>query len=58
MREDDPERYLTDPEQKRLDEGSPEEKEVLRHRVVIEGISDNFKKRSFIINVVNNDGTI
>ena len=58
MREDDPERYLTDPEQKRLDEGSPEEKEVLRHRIVIEGISDNFKKRSFIINVVNNDGTI
>ena len=58
MREDDPERYLTEPEQKRLDEGSPEEKEVLRHRVVLESIADNFKKRSFVINVVNQDGTI
>lgn len=58
MREDDPERYLTEPEQKRLDEGSPEEKEVLRHRVVLESIADNFKKRSFIINVVGQDGTI
>jgi hypothetical protein len=58
MREDDPERFLSDSEQKRLDEGSPEEKEVLRHRIVIEAISDTFKKRSFLINVVTQDGTI
>ena len=58
MREDDPERFLSDSEQKRLDDGSPEEKEVLRHRLVIEAIADTFKKRSFIISVVSNDGTI
>ena len=27
-------------------------------RVVLESIADNFKKRSFVINVVNQDGTI
>ena len=58
LKEDDPERFLSESEQKRLDSGSPEEKEALRHRVVIESISDTFKKRSFIVNVVNQDGTI
>ncbi len=58
LKEDDADRYLTDPEQKRLEEGSPEEKDVLRRRIVIESISDVFKKRGFIINVVGSDGTI
>jgi hypothetical protein len=58
LREDDPERYLTEPEQKRMDDGSPEEKDVLRRRVVMEAIAETFKKRSFIINVVGTDGTI
>lgn len=43
---------------KRLDEGSPEEKDVLRRRVVMESIAEHFKTRAFIINVVGTDGTI
>lgn len=58
LREDDPERYLTEPEQRRLEEGSPEEKEVLRKRIVLESIASTFKKRAFITNVVGNDGTV
>ncbi len=58
LREDDPDRYLTEPERKRMEEGSPEEKDVLRRRVVMEAIAETFKKRSFIINVVNQNGTI
>ena len=58
LREDDPERYLTEPEQRRLEEGSPEEKDVLRRRVVLESIAETFKKRGFIINVCGDDGTI
>lgn len=58
LREDDPERYLTEPEQRRLEEGSPEEKDVLRRRVVLESISETFKKRGFLVNVVGQDGTI
>jgi hypothetical protein len=58
LKEDDTERYLTEPEQRRLEEGSPEEKDVLRRRVVVESISDIFKKRGFVINIVGEDGTI
>lgn len=58
LKEDDVKRYLTEPEQKRLEEGSPEEKDVLRRRVVLESISETFKKRAFLINVVNQDGTV
>jgi len=58
LREDDPERYLSEPELKRLEEGSPEEKEVLRHRLVIESVAKEFETRAFIINVVGDDGTI
>jgi len=58
LREDDPERYLTEPEQRRLEEGSPEEKDVLRRRVVLEAIAETFKKRAFLVNVVGQDGTV
>ena len=58
LKEDDPERFLSEPEAKRLQEGSPEEKEVLRRRVVVESIADFFKTRAFIINVVADDGTV
>jgi len=58
LREDDPERYLTEPEQRRLEDGSPEEKDVLRRRVVMESIAEEFKRRGFVINVVGQDGTI
>jgi len=58
LREDDPERYLSEPELKRLSEGSPQERDVLRRRVVIESIAKQFEEMSFIINVVDEDGTI
>ena len=58
LREDDPDRYLTEPEQHRLEEGSPEEKDVLRRRIIMESMAELFKKRGFIINVVGQDGTI
>ena len=58
LKQDDPERYLKPPELKRLDEGSPEEKDVLRRRVVMESIAEAFKTRAFIINVVGTDGTV
>lgn len=58
LREDDPEKYLSEPELKRLSEGSPEERAVLRRRVVIESIAKQFEEQAFIINVVMDDGTI
>lgn len=58
LKEDDPDRYLSEPEKKRLDEGSPEEKDVLRRRVVMESISNQYQTRAFIIHVVDDDGTI
>jgi hypothetical protein len=58
LKEEDPETYLTEPEQKRLEEGSPEERDVLRRRIVMESIADHFKKRAFIIHVVDKDGTV
>jgi hypothetical protein len=58
LKQDDPERYLQAPELKRLEDGSPEEKDVLRRRIVMESICDAFKTRAFIINVVGTDGTV
>lgn len=58
LREDDPERYLSEPELKRLSEGSPQERDVLRRRVVIESIAKHFEEQAFVINVVDDSGTI
>jgi hypothetical protein len=58
MREDDPDRYLSEPELKKLEDGSPEEKDVLRRRVVMESIAETFKTRAFLANVVGTDGTV
>lgn len=58
LREDDPERYLSEPELRRLSEGSPQERDVLRRRVVIEAIAKHFDEQAFIINVVSDDGTV
>jgi hypothetical protein len=58
LREDDPERYLKDAELERLEGGSPEEKDVLRRRVVIESIAEAYRERAFVINVVAQDGTV
>jgi len=58
LREDDPVRYLKPAELDRLEGGSPEEKDVLRRRIVIESIAEAYRERAFIINVVGSDGTI
>jgi hypothetical protein len=58
LRTDDPERYLKPPELQRLEDGSPEEKDVLRRRVVMESIAETFKTRAFIVNIAETDGTI
>lgn len=58
LREDDPERYLSEPELKRLSEGSPQERDVLRRRIVIESIAKQFDEQAFIINVVSDEGVI
>lgn len=58
LKEDDPEKYLSEPELARLTEGSPEERDILRKRIIIESISKQFEEQSFIINVIDEDGTI
>jgi hypothetical protein len=58
LKEDDPDRFLKDAELERLDGGSPEERDVLRRRVVVESIAAQFMERAFAINVVGPDGTI
>lgn len=58
LKEDDPQRYLSEPEQKRLQEGSPEEKDVLRKRIVMESIAKQFETRGFLITVPGEDGTM
>jgi hypothetical protein len=58
LKADDPQRYLEEPEVARLKDGAPEERTVLRHRIVLASIADQFAKRSFLIHVANADGTI
>lgn len=55
---DDPERFLEEPELARLKDGAPEERTVLRHRIVLNSIAERFKTRAFLVHVVNPDGTI
>lgn len=56
--EEDPERFLKESELDRLQGGSPEERDVLRRRVIIESISDKFKNRSFVVTTVSTEGTV
>ncbi len=58
LTENDPHRYLKSAEIQRLEGGSPEEKDVLRRRIIMESIAEMFKNRAFVINVVSSDGTI
>ena len=58
LKEDDPDRFLSESELRRLEGGSPEEKDVLRRRVVLESISAQYQERAFIVNVVSMDGTV
>jgi hypothetical protein len=55
LQQDDPERYLQEAELERLSDGSPEEKQVLRRRIVIESIAERFKNRAFLVHVVSPD---
>ncbi len=55
LQEDDPDRYLSDSELDRLQEGSPEEKRVLRRRVVLESIASKYNTRAFLIHIVEPD---
>lgn len=54
----DPEKFLSESELARLEDGSPQEREMLRKRVILESIAENFMMRSFLINVVDQNGTI
>jgi hypothetical protein len=58
LREDDPERYLKPAELQRMEGGSPEERDVLRRRVIMESIAETFRHRAFLINIVAQDGTV
>lgn len=55
LQQDDPDRYLQEAELERLSDGSPEEKQVLRRRIVIESIAERFRNRAFLIHVVSPD---
>lgn len=58
LKEDDPDRFLADPEMDRLTDGSPEERQVLRRRIILNSIAEKYLKRAFIIHIVHTDGTI
>lgn len=58
LRASDPGKFLTEPETRRLMHGSPEEREVLRHRVVLDSMVDRFLRRGFFLTVVGDDGTL
>lgn len=58
LKVDDADRYLDPGERRRLEDGSPEEKVVLRRRVIMESIAEAYKTRAFIFNVVGSDGTV
>lgn len=58
LKNDDPQRYLTEPELERLSEGSPEEKQTLRRRIILESIADKFKERAFLIHIVDLSGAV
>ena len=58
LQQDDPQKYLSDPELEKLDSGAPEEKRVLRHRIIVESVATSFEKRVFIANVLADNGTL
>jgi hypothetical protein len=58
MTVDEPPKYLSDSEMERMESGSPEERDILKKRIVIDSIANFFKKRAFIVNVVGDDGSI
>lgn len=58
LKASDPQEYLEPPELKRLESGSPQEKETLRLRIIAESIHEHFRQRAMIVNVCGPDGTV
>lgn len=58
LHEGDAERYLEEPERQKLEQGSPQERDVLRKRIIMESIANMFKNRCFLITVLGMDGTV
>lgn len=58
LKTDDPQRYLHEVELKQLAEGAPEEKQVLRRRIIIESIARKYKDRAFLVHILTPDGTL
>jgi hypothetical protein len=58
LKAEDPSDYLTDSENEMMNSGAPQERDVLRKRVIIESMADNFKKRAYLVNSVGEDGTV
>ncbi len=56
--ESDPKEYLKPDEQESLQEGSPEEKQVLRRKIIVKSIGETYRKRAFCVHVVSTDGTV
>ena len=57
MDSNDPSKFLSESELEMMENGSPDEKNMLRKRVILESIADNFQMRSFFMNVVEQNGT-
>ncbi len=49
---------LKSPELERLKSGSPEERDVLKKRIILESIAEKYRERAFVINCVSQDGTV
>lgn len=58
LQQDDPQKYLSDSELEKLESGAPEEKKVLRHRIIIESVASYFSKRLYLVNILAENGTI
>lgn len=58
MTVDEPSKYLSDSEMERMESGSPEERDVLKKRIMIDSIANFFRKRAFLVNVVSDDGSV
>lgn len=58
LKKDEAEEILSKSEMDMLSDGSPEERTVLRRRIMIESIAKKFKERVFLIQVVTAEGNL
>jgi hypothetical protein len=54
----DQNKYLKPDERDSLSEGSPEEKQTLRRKLILKAIAETYRKRAFMIQVCTTDGTV